>query len=158
ERAKKYQVSLAKATPFNKARAKEFAKLRFSDELVSRLREDGELKKRLSTDNRPIRDAGQLTSTDILSDAFEKHWKPEKRKDISGIVREFNKYLNVLFDYYEEYINDEDDLLFSKMFFIGHVILAKRMFEQNVHYDNLHEILRGFDFNINNPMWKKLNI
>ncbi len=64
----------------------------------------------------------------------------------------------MLFDYYEEYINDEDDLLFSKMFFIGHVILAKRMFEQNVHYDNLHEILRGFDFNINNPMWKKLNI
>ncbi|RKJ56989.1 hypothetical protein D7X33_30130, partial [Butyricicoccus sp. 1XD8-22] len=158
ERAKKYQVSLAKATPFNKARAKELAKLRYSDELVSRLKDGGELKGRISSDNRPIRDAGQLTSSEILSDAFERHWKPEKRKEIGNIVKEFNKYLDVLFADFDKYIKDEDNLLFSKLFFVGHVILAKRMYDKNIEYDKLDEIFNGIDFSINNAMWRKLNI
>lgn len=159
DKAKKYQVALAKSTPFNKARAKELAKERLSDELVGRLKDgEGMLKKRIYSTNNVNRKFGQLTSFEILSDAFDKHWKPEKRSEIKDIVKEFNDYLEYLFDYYEDKVFDEDNLLFSKLFFIGHVMTAKYMHENKIAYDCLNEYFDGIDFNNNNAQWRKLGI
>lgn len=156
--ARDFQVELSKATPINKARAKELALERYSDELVGRLKSEGMLKGRISSTNTVNRNLNQLTTSSILSDAFDKHWKPEKRSDIRNIMKEFNNYLEYLFEYYEDYVEDIDNLLFTKLFFIGHVILAKRMHDSNVSYDKLNEILDKLNFDKNTDMWKELNI
>lgn len=158
QQAREYQVEISKATPFNQARAKELAQERLSDELVGRLKSEGMLKGRISSTNTVNRNLYQLTTSSILSDAFDKHWKPEKRSEIRKIMSEFNSYLEYLFEYYDEYIDDKDNLLFSKLFFVGHVILAKKMYDAKVPYKVLNEKLDNLDFNKNNKMWKELNI
>ncbi|MCM3387236.1 hypothetical protein M3649_03705 [Ureibacillus chungkukjangi] len=159
DKAKKYQVSLAKSTPFNKARAKELAKERLSDELVGRLKDgEGMLKKRIYSTNNVNRSFGQLTSFEVLSDAFDNYWRPEKRSEIKDIVKEFNEYLEYLFDYYEDRVFDDNSLLFSKLFFIGHVIVAKHMYENNISYGLLNEYFDNIDFNKNNQQWQKRGI
>lgn len=158
KQAKEFQFELSKATPINKARAKELAQERYADELVDRLKSDGELKGRISQTNTINKKFNQLTTSSILSDAFDKHWEPKKRKEIDPIISEFNKYLDVLFDEYKESINDKNNLLFSKTFFIGHVILAQKMHEKEIPYEELNEILDDIDFSRNNPIWKELNI
>lgn len=156
--AREFQVELAKATPFNKARAKELAQERPSDELVNRLKFEGMLKGRISSTNTVNRKLNQLTTSSVLSDAFEKHWKPERRRDIDDVLKKFNEYLDYLFDDYSKYVDDTHNLLFSKLFFVGHVILAKKMFENDKPYNELYNVLDNIDFNKDNPMWKELNI
>lgn len=156
--AKEYQVELAKATPFNKVRAKQLAESKYSDELVNRLSSEGLLRDRISSTNNIRRSLGQLTSFEVLSDAFDMYWKPEKRSDIKNIVKAFNEYLEYLFEYYEDNINDKDNLMFSKYFFIGHVILAKIMHDKNIPYESLERILEGIDFTDNNPKFDELEL
>lgn len=156
--AREYQVELAKATPFNKARARELAETKKSDTLVSRLKSEGMLKDRISSTNTVNKNLNQLTTFTILSDAFDKHWKPEKPSQIRNIMNSFNQYLEYLFEYYEDYISDNNNLLFSKWFFVGHVILAKKMHDEEIPYEKLNEILNNIDFNGNNEMWKELGI
>ncbi len=158
QQAREYQVELSKATPFNKARAKELAQERHADELVSRLKSEGMLKGRISSTNTINKSLNQLTTSSILSDAFDKHWKPEKRSDISKIIRKFNSYLDFLFEYFEDYIEDKNNLLFTKLFFIGHVILAKRMYDKDIPYEELNKYIEDISFNKNDDIWRKLNI
>lgn len=157
--AKEYQVELAKATPFNKVRAKQLAETRYSDELVNRLNSEGLLRDKISSTNNISRSLGQLTSFEVLSDAFELYWKPEKRSDIKNIIKAFNEYLEYLFEYYEDNINDKENLLFSKYFFIGHVILAKAMHDKVVSYEYLMGILGNADeYKDNSPKFDELEL
>lgn len=157
--AREYQVELAKATPFNKARAEYLARERKSDILVDRLRAEGMLRgNAISTTSTVNRSTNQYTTARVLSNAFDKHWKPEKPSQINKIMTKFNEYLDILFEYYDEYKEDTNNLLFSKLFFIGHVILAKSMLDKNIPYEQLNTILDEIDFSKDNPMWKELNI
>lgn len=157
KKAKKYQAEIAKQTPISQER-RDALKDTYCSELVGRLKEEGRLKRKIAESVRVNRDLGQLTTFSILLTAFENYWKPEKRRDISIITERFNEYLDVLFDDFEDRIKDENNLLFHKMFFIGHVILAKRMYEENISYVKLYDILKNIDFNKNNQIWEKSSI
>ena len=156
--AKNYQVEHAEATPISKARIATLAEARHADELIKRLKSDGMLAGKIANENTLYKELGHITSAYVLANAFDKHWKPERRKSIDTILEKFKIYLEYLFEEYEEYINDNDNLLFTKSFFVGHVILAKRMDDENIPYGNLKQILDKIDFNKDNPMWQELTI
>ena len=158
EQAKEYQVELAKATPISKARITALAERRYADELVKTLKYKGKLAGKISDDNIVYKNVNQLTTSFVLANAFDTNWRPEKRSVIPKIIEKFNTYLEYLFEEYEEFINDPDNLLFSKRFFAGHVVLAKLMDENNIPYENLNEILDNINFNKSNSLWKELKI
>lgn len=156
--AKEYQVELAKQTPFNRGRAKELANESMSNEVVKRLNSEGELKNRISSIARLQRSLGEVTSYEILSDAIDKFYSPKKRIEVKDITKTINEYMDYLFGYFDEHLKSENNLLFERTFFRGHILLSKRMKDNNIDFEMLNKVLGEIDFNRSNPMWEKLNI
>lgn len=156
--AKQYQAELAKATPFNKARAKELSEENPASEVVKRLNSQGELKDRISSIARLQRSMGEVTSYEIMADAIDKFYAPKKRIEVKDITNTINGYMDYLFGYFDEQLQDENNLLFERTFFRGHILLSKRMKDANRDFEDLKEILGDIDFSRSNPMWEELNI
>lgn len=144
--AKEYQVELAKATPFNKIRARQLEEKDLSDELVNRLNSEGSLKNLISPSNVIRKELNYVTSFELLANAFKWSWNPSKRSEITKIINYFNEYLEILFDEFEDETKDVNSLLFNKVVFCGNVPIAKKMHDNNIPLDKLPEIIRSIDF------------
>lgn len=157
--AREYQVQLSKATPISKVRIKELESETLSAEIVRRLNSEGELKDKISSTARIQRSLGEVTSFDILVDAIEKFYAPKKRiPDVKNVTKIINEYMSYLFGYFDEHVNNQNNLLFERNFFFGHILLSKRMYDRGISFEKLDEILGNIDFSRDNQMWENIGV
>ncbi|MEI2465106.1 DNA sulfur modification protein DndB [Niallia taxi] len=164
KRAQQYQAQLAKATPISKVRIQELEANRLSDTVVQILKEESELKGRISSKSRPFIEHGELVAYSVLSDTIDEEFDLQKRIDAEDV----GEYLTDFFNYLigkneEEFITNaqkvnKDSLINSNVMFIGYIALARVMFEKGIKARKIGSFLEQIDFSRSNPIWKEIKL
>lgn len=153
--ARDYQVQLSKQTPIPKARITQLEEDSLSIEVVNRLNSEGILKNGIGVNGNAPSNTYYVLFNDIVK-GFEVLWNTEKRSEVRKIVKEFNDYLIYLIEYYDEMEDKKDSLLLDKKLFIGHLALAKKMYESEIPYESLEDILNKHTWNNENETLNNL--
>jgi len=164
KKAQQYQAQLAKASPINENRIKELSANRFADISAQILKEDSELKGRISSKSRPFIEHGELVSYSVLSDTIEEEFDLHKRIDAEDV----GEYLADFFNYLigkneEEFLTkaqeiNKTSLINSNVMFIGYITLARKMFEKKVKAKEVSSLIKQIDFNRTNPIWEEIGL
>lgn len=164
KKAQQYQAQLAKATPISRTRIQELEANRLSDTVVQQLKEESDLKGRISQTNRIHSLNKELVTYNVLSDTIDEQFKMETRADAADVGDYLVDYLNFLIGSYpEEFINNINEtrktsLINDNNVFIGYLVLARRMFEAGVKAKEVRKIIKDIDFNRDNKLWVELGI
>ncbi len=152
-----YQAQLAKATPIPKTRVQELQANRLADTVTQMLKTDSELKDRISSTHRINTSVGEVVSYNTLADAIEENFKMETRVDAAEVGEYLSKFFDYLFDYIVKNKEDNENslILYNKMF-VGYIVLAKRMKEENIKLTKVREIMNEINFDRNDELWKNI--
>jgi hypothetical protein len=165
KKAQQYMAQISKSNVVSKTRIQELEANRFSDNVVQQLREESELKGRISQTNRIHSLNRELCSYNVLADTIDEEFKMETKIDSLDV----GDYLVSFFDYLisshpEEFLHDVEktrkvSLINENSFFVGYIVLARRMFESGIKAKEVVNIIKDIDFSRNeNPLWKQLGI
>lgn len=145
------QSQIAKQNKFSAQRIQELEQSRFSDMVVKQLK-DSDLK--ISQSNRISGDF--IVSYNIMADTIDSEFDIKNRGEAADIGEYLTDYFNFLLS-----TVDLDDVNFRKnslflenSMFIGHIIVAKRMFEKGMKARDIRKIIKTIDFSKDNPIWK----
>jgi hypothetical protein len=164
KKAQQYQAQLAKATPISKTRIQELEANRLSDTVVQQLKEESDLKGRISQTNRIHSLNKELVTYNVLSDSIDEEFKMETRADAADVGDYLTEYFNILLgSYSEEFLNNieatrKKSLINDNNMFIGYVVLARRMMENNIKAREVRKIIKDIDFSRENTLWNELGI
>jgi hypothetical protein len=164
KKAQQYQAQLAKATPISKVRIQELEANRFSDTVVQQLKEESDLKGRISSTNRIHSLNKELVTYNNISDTIDEQFKMESRADAADVGDYLTEYFNILIGTYpDEFINHIEEtrktsLINDNNMFIGYIVLARRMFEANLRAREIRKYIKNIDFSRNNKEWQQYNI
>jgi hypothetical protein len=164
KKAQQYQAQLAKATPISKTRIQEFEANRLSDTVVQQLKEESDLKGRISQTNRIHSLNKELVTYNVLSDTIDEQFKMESRADSLDVGDYLTEFFNILLGLYtEEFLMNIEEtrktsLINDNNMFIGYLVLARRMYEEDIKAKEIRKIMKNINFNRMNPEWKKLDI
>jgi hypothetical protein len=108
KKAQQYQAQLAKATPISKVRIMELEANRLSDTVVQQLKEESELKGRISQTNRihALNPEKELVAYNVLSNSIDEEFSMETRADAADVGDFLSEYFNMLIG---EFINNIEE-------------------------------------------------
>jgi hypothetical protein len=164
KKAQQYQAQLAKATPISKVRIQELEANRLSDSVVQQLKEESDLKGRISQTNRIHSLNKELVTYNVLSDSIDEQFKMETRADAADVGDYLTDFFNILIgEYSEEFLTNIEEtrktsLINDNNMFIGYITLARRMFESDIKARDIRKIIKNINFDRNNPTWVGLII
>lgn len=137
---------------------------RKSDIVVKALQRESELKGRISQTRDVHFINNELVTYNLLAETIDELFTLETKAD----AMELSEYLVEFFDYLigkykEQFITNvdkirKDSLINANAMFVGYLVLAKRMKEENVSISKLSKILDNIDFSKDNEIWEKLGI
>lgn len=158
--AQQYQSQLAKANPIPKSRIQELEGSRYADTVVQMLRVDSELKGRISSRDKIGKGTNELVSYGVIANAIDTTFHMKNKLEATEIAKYLSDYFMYLFGYFEEELKglEEGNLMFYNKMFIGHIVLAKRLLDNNIDLRKLKDILGKIDFDRNSEIWKKYDI
>lgn len=163
-RAQQYQAQLAKATPISRVRIQELEANRLADTVVQELREESDLKGRISQTNRIHMLGRELVSYNVLADTIDEKFSLETRADAADVAEYLTEFFNFLLDAYKnEFIDNPNEtrkysLINDNNMFVGYVTLASRMYEKKIKPKEVVKYIKDIDFRKDNPLWKELGI
>jgi hypothetical protein len=163
-KAQTYQAQLARATPISKVRVQELEANRLSDTVVQQLKDESDLKGRISQTNRIHSLNKELVTYNVLSDSIDEQFKMETRADAADVGDYLTEFFNILIgEYSEEFLTNIEEtrktsLINDNNMFIGYITLARRMFESDIKARDIRKIIKNIDFDRNNPTWVGLII
>lgn len=162
KKAQQYMAQISKANPVSRTRIQELEANRFSDNVVQQLKEESELKGRISQTNRIHSLNRELCTYNVLSDTIDEQFKMETKLDAMDI----GDYLVEFFDFLigsfpDEFINNVEEtrktsLINDNNMFIGYIVLARRMYENGVKAKQVRNIIKNIDFS--RESWTKLDV
>ncbi len=158
------QAQVAKATPISTIRVQEWESKRYADTVVQQLKLESDLKDRISQTNRIKTIANELVSYNVMADTIDEEFIMNTRADAADVGDYLVEFFNMLIGtYQDEFINNLDEtrkksLMVDNNFFIGYIVLARRMFESKMNPKDIRKIMRKIDFSRNNPLWVDLKI
>jgi hypothetical protein len=164
KKAQQYQAQLAKATPISKVRIQELEANRLSDSVVQQLKEESDLKGRISQTNRIHSLNKELVTYNVLSDSIDEQFKMETRADAADVGDYLTDFFNILIgEYSEEFLTNIEEtrktsLINDNNMFIGYITLARRMFESDIKARDIRKIIKNINFDRNNSTWVGLII
>lgn len=163
DQAMKYQGQLAKATPISKVRQKQLSEERFADTIVKKLSLQTKLRGKISSSSRPNLANKEIVTYEILADTIHEEFDLNRIIDVHKVANYLKMFFNIFLEYYEEQFENplkykKETLLVENNFFIGYIVLAKRMYENNIDSSEIISILENIDFNKDNPLWQELEI
>lgn len=163
-KAQQYQAQLAKATPISKTRMQELEANRLSDIVVQQLKLESDLQGRISQTNRIHYINRELVTYNVLADTIEEEFEMKTRADAADVGEYLVEYFNFLIGSYpEEFIYNIEEvrkisLINDNNMFVGYIVLARRMFENNISPRKVRNIIEKINFNRDNSEWVKLDI
>lgn len=143
-------------------RIQELEASRLSDTVVQQLKEESELKGRISQTNRIHYQ--QLVTYNVLADSIEDEFKMETKLDAYDVGSYLTEFFTFLIGTYpNEFIHNieqarKETLLVNNNFFVGYIALANKMYTNKVKAREIRNILKGIDFSRGNETWKTLEI
>jgi hypothetical protein len=163
-KSKSYQAQIAKAHPISQTRVMELEAKRYSDTVVQQLREESDLKGRISQTSRTHTSADELVSYNILSNAIDEFFPMNTRKEALDVANYLTDFFNYLIGSYPDaFINNQTEYRKKTIFidnntFYGYVLLAKRMQEKGYKLNKLQKIIDSIDFSRDNKLWEELEV
>lgn len=163
KKAQQYQAQLAQATPLNKARVAALQANRLADDVLQKLREESDLRGRISQTNR-IHSLNKELVTLTIADSIDEQFKLETKLDsikVGSFLTEFFNYL--LGMYPNEFINNIEEtrkislINDSNIFSYGYITLARRMYEKSIAPENVYKYIEQINFNRDNSQWDGLD-
>ncbi|MED1863324.1 DNA sulfur modification protein DndB [Fictibacillus nanhaiensis] len=161
-----YQAQLAKQTPISRTRVQELEANRFSDTVVQQLRDESDLKGKISQTHRIHSLNSEVVTYNVLADTIDEEFGKQMKTKMDAL--DVGDWLTKYFDYIvgsfpQQFIEDvpgsrKTSLVADNNFFIGYIVLARRMMTNNIDPSKIRDILKGIDFNRDNPKWKELGI
>lgn len=164
EQAARYQGQLAEATPISKPKKNQLSAKRHADAVVKELMTHSELKDRVAVANAASIRNLELVTYDILADAIEEQFTLERKIDVYKVTEYLKNYFNILLgEFSEQFIEEpqkwkKKSLMVDHNMFIGYIVLAKKMYENNIEEIKVIDYIKNIDFNKSNPLWKKINV
>jgi hypothetical protein len=164
KQAQQYQAQLAKATPISKVRVQELEANRHADSIVRQLREESDLKGRISQTNRIHSINKEIVTYNVLSDTIEEQFKIETKADAMDVGDYLVDYFNILLGSYpEEFLFDpvgtrKESLICDNNMFVGYIILARKLYERGIKAKEVRKYIKNIDFSLDNPIWKEIEV
>ena len=164
-KAQQYQAQLAKSNKISKARIQELEANRLSDVVIQQLKDESDLKGRISQTSRIHSLNKELVTYSLLSDSVDEQFNMENRADAADVGDYLTDFFNMLLGSYpDEFMNNIDEtrknslINDNNIFGIGYIILARRMFEEGVNPKEIRKIIKEINFSRDNKMWSELGI
>lgn len=160
KRAQQYQSQLARATPISKVRIQELEANRLSDTVIQQLKEESDLKGRISQTNRIHSLNKELVTYNVLSDTIDEEFKMETRADAADVGDFLVEYFNFLFgSYQDEFIKHiestkKESLINDNNMFVGYIVLARKMFENGIKPKEVTNYIKDILFSRENKLWQ----
>jgi hypothetical protein len=164
KKAQQYQAQLAKATPISKTRIQELEANRLSDTVVQQLKDESDLRGRISQTNRIHSLNKELITYNVLSDTIDEEFKLETRLDALEVGDFLVDYFNFLLGSYpDEFMNNIEDtrkesLINDNNMFVGYIVLARKMFEKNIKPKQVRKYIEDINFSRKNELWQQINV
>ncbi|KON87419.1 hypothetical protein AF332_11675 [Sporosarcina globispora] len=164
KKAQQYQAQLAKATPISKTRIQELEANRLSDTVVQQLREESDLRGKISQTNRIHTIGDELVAYNVLADTIDEQFKMETRADAADVGDYLTEYFNfVIGSYPDEFVNNpnetrKESLINDNNMFVGYIVLARRMLEKDIKPKEVRKYLKNIDFNRDNQLWQEIEV
>lgn len=164
-KSQQYQAQLAKSNKISKARIQELEANRLSDVVIQQLKDESDLKGRISQTSRIHSLNNELVTYSLLSDSIDEQFKMENRADAADVGDFLTEFVNMLLGSYpDEFMNKIDEtrkvslINDNNIFGIGYIVLARRMFEEKIKPKEIRKIIKEIDFSRDNKMWTELGI
>lgn len=157
--AQEFQSQIAKATPISKNRKIQLQQERYSDTIVNRLNLESDLKDRISLANSISNLDEMLISYGKLSKLIDRHFDIRSNRDATAIgdylIDFFNELIGV---YVDDFIinmprSREFTLVNNARMFPGYVLLASKMYNNQIDVNELEGILSQLDFRRKEANW-----
>jgi hypothetical protein len=150
------QAQIAKANKFSQQRIQELEQSRLSDMVVKQLK-DSDLK--ISQSNRISGD--YIVSYNIMSDTIDQVFNIKNRgeaADVGEFLTDFFNFLLSTVDVDNMYTLKENSLILENSMFIGHIILAQKMYSKEIKAREIRKIIKSVDFSKDNPLWVEIGV
>lgn len=164
KKAQQYMAQISKSNMVSKTRIQELEANRFSDNVVQQLREESELKGRISQTNRIHSLNRELCSYNVLADSIDEQFKLETKLDSLDVGDFLCEYFNFLIGSNpESFITNIEEtrktsLINDNNFFVGYITLGRKMYEAGVKAKEVRKYIKDIDFSRENPLWSELGI
>jgi hypothetical protein len=164
KKAQQFQAQIAKASQISKTRIQELEANRLSDTVVQQLKDESDLKGRISQTNRIHSLNKELVTYNVLSDTIDEEFKMETRADAADVGDYLVEYFNFLISFHQdEFINNientrKDSLINDNNMFIGYITLARKMFEKGIKPKDVKKYIKDFNFSRDNKLWQSVGI
>ncbi|PLR72224.1 DNA sulfur modification protein DndB [Bacillus sp. UMB0728] len=164
KKSQQYQAQLAKATPLSKTRIQELEANRLSDTVVQQLREESELRGKISQTNRIHSLNKELVTYNVLADTIDEEFKMNTRADAADVGDYLTEVFSFLIGSYpEEFINNlaesrKNTIINDNNMFVGYLVLARRMMENGLKEREIRNLIKNIDFSRDNDLWKELGV
>lgn len=148
----------------DKGRTRSLKQDTYTDVTVKELMLDSDLKGRVSLSSRPSMVARELVSYTVMTDAIDRLFKLESKKEAMDLAEYLTRFFDYLVGYYPKEFKDEAEKYYKKslinnnVMFVGYLTLAKRFKEENISIKKLPNILDSLDFSKDNLMWEQKGI
>jgi hypothetical protein len=164
KKAQNYMAQISKANMVSRTRIQELEANRFSDNVVQQLREESELKGRISQTNRIHSLNRELVTYNVLADTIDEQFKMDtklKSMDVADFLCNFFDMLIGSFP--NQFINDieqtrKTSLINDNNFFVGYVTLGRRLYEAKIKPREVVKYIKDIDFSRDNSLWKEIGI
>jgi hypothetical protein len=163
-KAQQYMAQISKSNPVSKTRIQELEATRFSDNVVQQLKEESELKGRISQTNRIHSLNRELCSYNVLADSIDEEFTMETKLDSLDV----SDYLVSYFDYLigsfpEQFIHNVAEtrkvsLMVENSMFVGYIVLARRLYESKIKANKVVNIIKEINFNRDNYTWQQIGV
>lgn len=144
--AQQYQAQMAKANPIPVSRIKELASSRLADDVVTRLKIDSDLKGRIASQDKLATNSHQLVTYNVLSNAIDKYYPMKTRLDALKTAEYLKDYFMYVVGEFDDVGEMKDNLVLYNKMFLGHIILSKRLLENDIPLADVLTILNKIDF------------
>lgn len=165
KQAQEFFAQLNSATPVSTSRLLEMKQARHSDFIVKQIQINSEfMKGKVSSSEHISTLQKHLVSFSVLSDAIDETFSIKNKAEALEIAEYLTEFFDKLFIKNEEaFISNIDEvrkesLINANQFFVGWIVLAKRMLDENIKLNKLQDIVDCLDFSRTNPIWMKHGI
>lgn len=156
-----FQNQIAKATPISKNRRIQLAQEKYSDTVVNRLNLVSDLKDKISLSKSVSNLDEMLISYGKLSELIDKHFDIRSTRDATKVgdflIDFFNELIGIYVDDFVINMPKSRDytLVNNARMFPGYILLASKMYNEQLDVSELEGILKQIDFSRDNNLWIK---
>lgn len=159
KRAQTYFSQINTYNPIGSGQIKKMSEARQADFITKQLQFNSELSGKMAASDSISPGSELLVTFGTLSDAIDEIFgitdKPNAIKVSNYLIEFFDTLFN---NFYEEFVNNiaetrKTSLLNTNAIFNGYIVLAKRMYDQNIDLKKLPKIIKSIDFSRDNKQW-----